>query len=383
MPLNVLIAPDKFKGTLSAHAAARAMAAGWNAVRPGDHIRLLSMSDGGDGFGDVVGAALGAKVRIVKTVDAAKRSRAARWWWENKTRTAIIESAEAVGLAGLKRRYHPFQLDSFGLGKIIQNAAAKGAKRCIIGVGGSATNDGGFGVARSFGWQFLDAKKKPIVRWIHLDRLARIVAPETILKFDEILVAVDVKNILLGPQGATRIYGPQKGLRPQDFALAEKCLSRLVEIYEKDFGKNFSSAPGSGAAGGLGFGLRSFLGARLIDGFEMFSSSADLKRHLQWANIVVTGEGAIDDSTLMGKGVGRLARECRKRMLPCLGVAGVVRAKRQLKLFTATVGLTQLTDEHSARTRPAFWIKKSASKLAQHFFESVTPDKVSRSRGNS
>lgn len=376
MPLNVLIAPDKFKGTLSARAAAHAVATGWKAARPQDRLRLLPMSDGGDGFGSVVGAALGAKARTVKTVDAAGRSRVAKWWQQEKTKTAIIESAEAVGLAKLEPgRYHPFQLDTFGLGKMIQNAAAKGARRCIIGIGGSATNDGGFGVAHSLGWQFLDAKNKPIKKWIHLHRLARIVAPETTLPFDEILVAVDVKNILLGPQGATRIYGPQKGMRRQDFALAEKCLGHLVEIYKKDVGKNFSSVRGAGAAGGLGFGLKSFLGARLVDGFEMFSSCAELKRNLEWADVVVTGEGAIDDSTLMGKGVGRLARACRKFAIPCLGVAGAVRTQRSSKLFAASCALTELTAEDSAKTRAAFWTGKAAKSLAENFLHRVKPGK--------
>ena len=156
MPLRVLIIPDKFKGTLTAHAAAAAIARGWRKARALDVLDLLPMSDGGDGFGEVTSALLHAKGYRVKAVDAAHRPCTAKWWWEPGSRTAIIESAAIIGLAMLPpKRFHPFQLDTLGLGAAVRAAARKGARRYLIGIGGSATNDGGFGLARSLGWQFL------------------------------------------------------------------------------------------------------------------------------------------------------------------------------------------------------------------------------------
>ena len=149
MPLKVLIIPDKFKGTLTAREAAETIARGWRKIRPEDTLELLPMSDGGDGFGEVMGKLINARIQTTPTVDAAHRPCQSQWWWEPKTKTAIIESARVIGLAMLPPgKFHPFALDTFGLGKVIQAAARKGAKRCLVGIGGSATNDGGFGMAR-------------------------------------------------------------------------------------------------------------------------------------------------------------------------------------------------------------------------------------------
>ena len=164
--MNVLIAPDKFKGTLTARAAAEAMARGWRQARPADRVTLFPISDGGDGFGELVGASLGATTQTIATVDAAHQPCTANWWWEPKSRTAIIEAAQANGLARLPAgKHHPFDLDSFGLGAVIAAAHAKGARRCLIGIGGSATNDGGFGMARALGWTFFDGHGANIERW--------------------------------------------------------------------------------------------------------------------------------------------------------------------------------------------------------------------------
>ncbi len=161
--LRVLIVPDKFKGTLSAGAAAAAIARGWRKARPRDRLILLPMSDGGDGFGEVISGLLNAKPQTISAIDAARRPCAAHWWWEPKTRTAIIESAKLIGLAMLPpKEFHPYALDTAGLGAIIPALAAAGAKRCLAGIGGSATNDGGFGLARALGWEFLDRAGCPL-----------------------------------------------------------------------------------------------------------------------------------------------------------------------------------------------------------------------------
>lgn len=373
MPLKALILPDKFKGTLTAKAAAEAIAKGWCKARPDDSLELLPMSDGGDGFGEVMGSLLQAKVQTVRTVDAASRACTARWWWESKTKTAVIESATIIGLAMLPlRQFHPFALDTFGLGAALKAVAAKGAVTCLMGIGGSATNDGGFGLARSLGWKFLDQAGQPIEQWIGLDKLAHIQAPRRLRRFNELIVAVDVENAFLGPRGATRVYGPQKGLRPEDFNRAECALRRLVQVAKKDLKANFARKPGCGAAGGLGFGLATFLGARLEAGFDRFASQAVLERRLRWADLVITGEGAIDDSTLMGKGVGQIALRCRKLRIPCIGLAGVVSAPSPHKIFTKTYALTSMTTTMQAKTRAAIWLERLAEHAGQTWRDNKT-----------
>jgi glycerate kinase len=368
MPLKVLIVPDKFKGTLTAQAAAQAIARGWRKARLNDSLNLLPMTDGGDGFGEVVSDLLGAKVQVTRAVDAAHRPCKAKWWWEPKTKTAIIESANVIGLAMLpSKQFHPFELDTFGMGAVIK-AAAKGARRCLLGIGGSATNDGGFGLARALGWEFLGPEGVLIEKWTDLNRLARVAAPQRRRWFNELIVASDVQNPLLGPKGATRIYGPQKGLRKKDFATAESCLKRLAQVVKKHFRRDFAHKPGSGAAGGLGFGLMAFAGARTESGFDAFARYAALERRLAWADLVLTGEGAIDSSTFMGKAVGQIATRCHKLRIPCIALAGVVTANaNRQRVFTSAHALTELVSVERAKARPAYWLERLAGSSAKQW----------------
>jgi glycerate kinase len=366
MPLKVLIAPDKFKGTLTAREAARAIGRGWLRVRPQDSIHLLPVTDGGDGFGEVISALMGAGSRTVRAVDAAHRPVTVRWWYEPKTETAIIESARAVGLAMLPpQRFLPFELDTAGLAAVMRAAARAGARRCWMGIGGSATNDGGFGLARALGWEFLDRAGERIEQWTDLSRLASLRAPRRRRWFEELLVAVDVQNPLLGPRGATRIYGPQKGLRRQDFKPAESCLKQLARVVRHTFGRDFAAEPGAGAAGGLGFGLRVFPGARLVPGYDWFARRAALERHLRSADLVITGEGALDPSTFMGKAPGRIAERCRQLKISCIGLAGQVGATAKRKTpFVRLRALTDLTTVKQAKARPAYWLERLATEEA-------------------
>jgi len=420
--MNVLVCPDKFKGTLDALAAARAIARGWRSVRPGDHLELLPISDGGDGFGSLLGQRLQLEARRIRTVDAAHRPCSTPWWRSRDGSIAIVESARAIGLAMLPPgKFHPFELDTFGLGKVLR-AACKGAIsgrvagrlragrqrvsrqrepgqsiQTLVGIGGSATNDGGFGVARALGWRFHDRRGLAIERWTELDRLVRLVPPaanETGLGLDQwgsdcnegegrlpvegeghgeggrggLVVAVDVSNPLLGPQGASRVYGPQKGLRREDFRRAEKCLGRLAEVVRDMSGTDYAATPGAGAAGGLGFGLRAFAGARIEPGFDLFADYAGLEAKLREAELVITGEGSIDRSTLMGKGVGLVAAHCASLNIPCVGLAGMVAPEaKRAPTFTAVRALTDLTSSPDAMARAAYWLGRLAAALAREF----------------
>jgi glycerate kinase len=365
MPAHVLIVPDKFKGSLTAAQAARAMARGWRKTRPQDNLELLPMSDGGDGFGEVLGLLLEARARRQPTLDARHRPLRARWWWQAKEKMAIVESANVVGLALLPpKKFHPFQLDTFGLGKLLLAAAKAGARKCIAGVGGSSTNDGGFGLARSLGWQFFDRPGKELREWWQLSELAELRQPPAALSLP-LVVAVDVRNPLLGPKGCSRVYGPQKGLLAQDFAFAEKCLGRLAACLKEQHGIDASRIPGAGAAGGLGFGLIAFAGAKVESGFDLFARCANLVERIGSADLVITGEGAIDEQTAMGKGVGQVARLCRQRKAPCIALAGhAEKSVRQSKVFAAVRALTDRASSQRAQAQAAILLEQLASDMA-------------------
>ncbi|MFM7103493.1 MAG: glycerate kinase [Verrucomicrobiota bacterium] len=373
MSFRVLIVPDKFKGTLSAREAAGAIANGWWRNRPGDEVEILPMSDGGDGFGEILAALTGAAEQACPTTDAAHRPREARWWWQADLGLAIVEAAQVNGLALLPPgRFHPFELDTAGLGPVLQAVARAGARRCLVGVGGSATNDGGFGLARSLGWEFLDAQDRPLDRWPRLTQLARLVPPEPLAPGCDWVVAVDVDNPLLGPDGCSRVYGPQKGLVVQQAPIAEAALAKMAEAVRTELGRDLAGEPGAGAAGGLGFGLRAFLGARLESGFELFASLARLDDQIARADLVITGEGAIDRQSLMGKGTGRVARRCRQLGKPCLGLAGTVDAAATAQprepLFMGLHGITPgMTTPAEARQDAARWLERLAAQVSASY----------------
>lgn len=373
MSLRVLVAPDKFKGTLTAQQAAGAIVNGWWSARPQDEMEMLPMSDGGDGFGEIVANLIGAAEQTTATVDAANRPVGAKWWWHADSRTAIIESAQVVGLAMLPpNRFHPFELDTRGLSAVIRSAVSAGAQTVLIGIGGSATNDGGFGVASALGWRFFDDRDLPIDKWVKLGKLTRWLPPLEPILGVEFVVAVDVDNPLLGLNGCTRVYGPQKGLIMQQAPIAEAALEKLALRAQEQAGYDIAAEPGCGAAGGLGFGLRVFLGARIESGFELFAKFAQLDGKIAQADLVLTGEGAIDRQSLMGKGTGRLAQRCHLHGKRCVGLAGMVEgaAKTQTsdRLFHAAYGITPtMTSPVEAKKDAMSWLEKLANKIAADY----------------
>jgi glycerate kinase len=372
MSRRILIAPDKFKGTLTAREAAEAIARGWARVHPLDVLVTVPVSDGGDGFGSVLAAAVEGGERETSTVDAAHRPRRAPWWWSEGRSVAVVETAQVVGLALLPpRAFHPFALDTFGIGAVLQDAVDAGARECWVGIGGSATNDGGFGLARSMGWEFLDASGQAIGRWTDLGRLHAVRRPTSArLAGCRVTVAVDVDNPLMGPLGCSRVYGPQKGLRLEDMALAEEALGRLAEVMAAELGTDLATLPGSGAAGGLGFALRAFLGARAESGFEMVARAVGLDAHLASCDLVLTGEGSLDRQSLMGKGTGRLAARARAAGRRCIGLAGRVEPvsaeEKAASPFDEAWGVAPaLASVEEAMGRPAHWLEQLAAVVAR------------------
>ena len=368
MPLNILIAPDKFKGTLTAPEAAAAMARGWAMAKTEDQLVQLPISDGGDGFGPLLAGILKGKRFIVETRNAAGHAVDAEFWI-TPDGIALIESANIIGLAMLEPRdRRPLETDSTGLGIVLQEAIKAGASRAIVGIGGSATNDGGFGMARQLGWQFLDAAETEITHWPDLAQLATIRKPDDICGFKAITVAVDVQNPLLGAEGCTRVYGPQKGLAAEDFLEAESALQRLAELWRTQTGEEAANLTGSGAAGGLGFGLHCFAGAIIRPGFELFAEASKLEAQLAAADVVLTGEGAMDRQTVMGKGVGELAKLAHHKGCDCIGLAGILEDPEPLEeRFVTCRALTELTDAQNAQQNAAEWLEKLAHETALNY----------------
>jgi len=362
---KILIAPDKFKGTLTAWQAAKAISRGWKTARPEDKLTQLPISDGGDGFGQLMANALHASPITIVSKDAAGNKIEVSIWQTND-RVTLIESANLIGLSMLpKEQRNPFTVDSTGLGLALQSDAAQDSSHCYIGIGGSATNDGGFGMANALGWSFLDKDRQPISSWPDLAQLESIKPPDIQLSFP-LTTAVDVQNPLLGPNGCTRTYGPQKGLREEDIPKAEAALTRLAEVWEAQAGEDAATLPGAGAAGGLGFGLYCFGGAEIRSGFEIYAEAAGLPAKLAEADMVVTGEGTMDRQTVMGKGVGELAKMARENDCRCLGLAGKVEDRPGLTEHMEDCrALTDLTSLVEAQSNAAQWLEKLAREAAQ------------------
>lgn len=311
--MKILIACDKFKGSLTAPEACAAVAAGLDETL-GDsaiEIQLLPVADGGDGMARSLTAARNGKWLTCQARNALGETAEAGYGMIKASKVAVIEMAEASGLARMEsRELDPWVASTFGTGELILDAARRGVEKILLGIGGSATNDGGSGMAEALGFRFLDSQGEPVDSLpADLERAVRIVTPSS-LNLPEITVACDVTNPLLGQSGCTTIYGRQKGIKTSDFTRHEKRLSHLVRICG-DRGRSGADQPGAGAAGGLGFGSFVFLKARLVPGFELIAEVLDLEKSVRWADLVITGEGKLDHQSLNGKaphGVVQLAR---------------------------------------------------------------------------
>lgn len=320
--LRILIAPDKFKGALSAREVGEAIATGLREVLPEAKIDIVPMADGGEGTAEVIGQALGTNWMKCKAHDPLGREIEARYGWVEKNKLAVMEMSEAAGMRRLKpSELTPETATTFGVGEMLLDAANRGANEIIIGLGGSATNDGGFGIARALGFRFLGETE--IDKLLDLVGLQRIEKPKK-LELPKIIAAVDVKNPLLGENGATRVFGPQKGATAEQLDKLERALTKLADVAGQEFGFDYRNQPGAGAAGGLGFGLMSFCGAKVCPGFEVVAEAVGLESKIKDVDVVITGEGSLDRQTLEGKtpaGVARLARKLGKPIFAFVGRA--------------------------------------------------------------
>ena len=324
--MRVVIAPDSYKGSLTAAEVAEAMAAGVRRVWPEAQLTLVPMADGGEGTVQALVDATGGRLITATVRGPLGDPVEATFGMMGDGETAVIEMAQASGLPLVPReRRNPLITTTYGTGELIRRALDEGAARLIIGIGGSATNDGGAGMAQALGVRLLDAAGQDLgPGGAELARLDRIDTSglDPRLSAVEITVACDVDNPLTGPRGASAVFGPQKGATPEMVAQLDAALRRWAEVIRRDLGRDVENVPGAGAAGGLGAGLMALLNARLRRGVEIVVEATGLERHLTDADLCLTGEGNTDFQTAHGKTPMGVAQAARRHGVPVICISG-------------------------------------------------------------
>lgn len=363
--MRVLIAPQEFKGSLSADEAAAAIASGIRAIHPGWVLDSLPMSDGGPGLLDAMRRAVKADTMAAIVHDALGRRVLGRYLRVRASGEVILEAAQANGLLHLKpEELDAVNADSEGVGELILEAAAKRPNRIVAGVGGSATTDGGAGMARALGARFLDMAGKELPSGGGaLDRLERIEwRRPSALEGIHFVVGTDVTNPLCGEFGAARVYAPQKGASPQQVELLEAALFRYAQIVRRQLGVDLANMPGAGAAGGLAGGLVAFLGAEIRSGFDLVAETTGLEERMAAADLVVTGEGRFDSQSLQGKVTGRVIELAERLGKPVVVFAGQTLG---VPAFDVRTLLSVEPDENVALANAAPALKRLARKWAE------------------
>jgi glycerate kinase len=382
--MKILIAPDKFKGALNARAVAENIAQGLHDVLPDANLEIVPMADGGEGTAEVICNALGGSWLQCQTHDPLGHEIEARYGWIGDEKLAVMEMSEAAGMRRLPQtELDPVRATTFGVGEMILDASRRGADEIIIGLGGSATNDGGFGMARALGFRFFSGAKELTDGVSELQDLTKIkipvvagvspansvTQPTRLPPQLKIIAAVDVRNPLLGKNGATRVFGPQKGATKEKIDILERALTRLADVVAKKFDFDYRDQPGAGAAGGLGFGLMSFCSAKIRSGFDVVAEAVELEAKIKDADVVMTGEGSLDRQTLEGKtpaGVARLARKLGKHVFAIVGRANADQEVRELFDGVYENARPGMSQEENMK-RAAELVRENARDLARTF----------------
>ena len=323
--MKVVVAPNAFKGSLSASEAAAAIARGVRQVFPDADIVEVPVADGGDGTAEALVSAHDGIFHTVEVEGPLGDPVAATHGLIDRGRTGVVELASSSGLALISPdRRDPRRASTYGFGQLLQAAREDQVTSIIAGIGGSATNDGGAGMAQALGYRLLDAAGRDLPRGgaalIHLDRIER--PNDRWWESVQVKVACDVDNPLTGPRGASAVYGPQKGADEQAVRELDAALARLAAVIEGDLRMRVADVPGAGAAGGTGAGMIAFLDAQLVPGAPLVVEASGFDAKLQGADLVITGEGQADEQTAYGKAPGEVAKRAQKARIPVLLIAG-------------------------------------------------------------
>ena len=324
--MKVVIAPQTFKGSISALEVARAMSDGVRRVISDAQTVLVPVADGGDGTLETLVESSTGEIHTSEVTGPLGERVVAQWGAMGDGRTAVVEMARTSGLALVPTdKRDPLLATTYGLGEVIRHALDVGFRRFIVGIGGSATNDAGAGMAQALGVRLLDADGHDLpfggAALAQLDRID-MSGIDRRASESEFSVACDVNNPLTGPEGASAVYGPQKGATPDMVARLDAALRHLAEVAKRDIGVKISDVPGAGAAGGLGGGLIAFLGGSLRTGVDIVLDTVGLDQHLEDADLVITGEGSLDFQTVYDKAPIGVARRAKARGIPVIAIAG-------------------------------------------------------------
>ncbi|MGN6795669.1 MAG: glycerate kinase [Streptosporangiaceae bacterium] len=322
--MRVVVAPDKFKGSATAGQVAAALAAGLRRARPDLDVAEVPVADGGDG---TVAAALAAGFTQVRTTAEGPVGEPVETTFAVRDATAVIEMADVAGLRRLPAGFAPLTASTYGVGQVIGAALDAGVAKIVLGIGGSATTDGGAGMVQALGVRLTGQNGAELERGGAALAGLQAIDPsgmETRIDSAAVLVASDVDNPLLGPFGAAAVFGPQKGASSADIAVLEAGLARWAALTRAATGRDVSSVPGAGAAGGTGFAALAYLGGRLVPGAELLLDLTGFDAALAGADLVITGEGSLDRQTLGGKAPLGVARSAADRGVPVYVVAGRV-----------------------------------------------------------
>lgn len=356
---RIVLAPDSFKGTITAAAAASAIAAGWASIEPDAEFIFRPMADGGEGTVAAFAAAVAGSVRMPMTVTGPAGTPIESAWLLLPDGTAVIDLASTSGIE-LLAEPNPWDADSTGLGQAIAAALDHGATRIVVGIGSSASTDGGTGMLTALGARFLDANGRAVRRGAR--GLADVARADLsgLRAVPDVRVLTDVTNPLIGPRGAAAIFGPQKGLTGADIPLVDAHLQRLADVLGLD-----PIAPGTGAAGGVGGAFVAW-GAALTPGATAVAELIDLAPALADADVVVTGEGSYDGQSGDGKVPSFIATLAAATGTMPLLVAGRIADDADTSIFAGTASLTQLAGSVSrALAEPAHWLREAGRELAR------------------
>ncbi|MDP7485155.1 MAG: glycerate kinase [Dehalococcoidia bacterium] len=323
---KVVLAPQGFKESLTGMEIAEAMAIGVKRVWPKAETVLIPVADGGDGTLQALVDSSGGEVRVARVEDAIGRTIDAAWGALGNGTTAVIEVANAVGLARLDQDERDVRnASTYGVGQLFTEALDAGFTDFIIGVGGSATNDAGAGMIQAMGGKLIDADGNVVARGgVALSDLANIDVSELDprMSLANVVVACDVINPLCGPRGASAIFGPQKGATQEDIKELDAALANFADVIAKDLHTDVADIPGAGASGGLGAGLMGFFDARLRLGADIVLEAVNLEEHLKDAELVIVGEGQFDRSTVFNKSPVAVAQRAKRNGTPVIGISG-------------------------------------------------------------
>lgn len=369
-PLRILVAPDKFKGTLTARQAAEAIAAGWRRTDPDADTELVPLADGGEGTLDALVAATGGERHEAVVSGPLGDPVSAEFGVlpSGDGTMGVVEMARASGLQLLSpARRDPTRTTTRGTGELIRRACALGVRRVLVCIGGSATNDAGAGMAQALGIRLVDAEGRDLrAGGAELLQLASVDLSglDPAVRSAEVVVATDVDNPLTGPSGASAVYGPQKGATPEDVLLLDQALAHFAAVVYRDLGIDMREVPGAGAAGGLGAGLIAFLGARLRPGIDLVMEAVALEERIRRSDVAVTGEGSFDAQSLRGKVPAGVLRTAAMAGVPALVLCG----RAEVSAPGATVrSLAERFGLEAAEARAGVLLEELAAEVAAEF----------------